>query len=158
MPITRQSQIAGKLPRKAYASITYSDKKQLEFVSDLMANTYTKYSTMEVCVPIKFTKKTKKAQAIDDEMIPINNFFGHWFTDLDTRRYPDGMLILTTNNSVSIANYSNAQMKHLPAQSVKKLAKTMLYCNKAVYLDDDDDRRLHNSATTAERTDFNLNK
>ena len=123
LPITRQSQIAGKLPRKAYASVTYSDKKQLEFVLDLTANIYTNYSTMEVCVPIKFTKKTNKAQAIDDEMIPVNNFFGHWFTDLDIRRYPDDMLILPTNNSASIANYSNAQMKHLPAQSVKNLQK-----------------------------------
>ena len=34
----------------------------------------------------------------------------------------------------------------------------MLYSNKAVYLDDDDDRRLHNSATAAERTDLNLNE
>ena len=49
-------------------------------------------------------------------------------------------------------------MKHLPAQSLKKLAKTMLYSNKAVYLDDGDDRRSHNSATAAERTDLNLNK
>ena len=29
LPITRQSQVAGELPRKAYASVTYSDKKQL---------------------------------------------------------------------------------------------------------------------------------
>ena len=29
LPITRQSQIAGKLPRKAYASVTYSDKKTI---------------------------------------------------------------------------------------------------------------------------------
>ena len=27
LPITRQSQIASELPRKAYASVTYSDKK-----------------------------------------------------------------------------------------------------------------------------------
>ena len=29
LPITRQLQIAGKLPRKAYASVTYSDKKKI---------------------------------------------------------------------------------------------------------------------------------
>ena len=29
LPITRQAQIAGKLPRKSYASITYSDKNSL---------------------------------------------------------------------------------------------------------------------------------
>ena len=148
--------ITSELPRKAYASVTYSDKKQLEFVLDLTASTYTNYSTMEVCIPLKIMKKTNKTQAIDNEMMTVNNFFGHWFTDIDIRRYPDDMLILPTNNSVSIANYSNAQMKHLPEKSVKKLAKTMLYSNKAVYLDDDDDRRSHTSTTAAERTDLNL--
>ena len=50
LPITRQSQIAGELPRKVYASVTCSDKKQLEFVLDLTANTYSNYSSMEyVC-------------------------------------------------------------------------------------------------------------
>ena len=48
LPITRQSQIAGKLPRKAYASVTYSDKKQLEFILDLTASIYGNYSTMEI--------------------------------------------------------------------------------------------------------------
>ena len=66
------------------------------------------------------------------------------------------MVILPTNNSVSIANYSNAQMKHLPAKSVDKLMKTMLYYNKPIYLDDDDDRRSHNSATDNGSTDPNL--
>ena len=41
-------------------------------------------------------------------------FFGHWFTDIDIRRYPDDMRILPTNNSVDIYQYSNAQMKYLP--------------------------------------------
>ena len=119
LPITRQSEIASELPRKAYASVPYSDKKQLEFVLDLTTSTYTNYSTMEVCVPLKITKKANKNQAIDDEMMTVNNFFRHWFTDIDLRRYPDDMLILPTNNSISIANYSNAQMKHLPEKSVK---------------------------------------
>ena len=49
-------------------------------------------------------------------MMTVNNFFGHWFTDIDIRRYPDDMMILSTNNSVSVANYSNMQMKHRPAK------------------------------------------
>ena len=57
LPVTRQAQTAGELPRKAYASVTYSDKKQLEFVLDLTANTYTNYSSMEICLPLTFTKK-----------------------------------------------------------------------------------------------------
>ena len=133
LPITRQSQIAGEVPRKAYVSITYSDKKQLEFVIDLTANTYSNYSTMEICIPIKFTKKSNKAQ-MDANMITVNNFFGHWFTDIDIRRYPEDMMILPTNNSVDICQYSNAQMKYLPEKSVKKLLKTMLFSNKPIYL------------------------
>ena len=141
LPITRQTQIAGELPRKSYASVTYSDKKQLEFVLDLTAGTYTNYSTiclLEICSPLKFTKKTNKASQMDDHIMTVNNFFGHWFTDIDIRRYPDDMMILPTNNNVSIANYSNAQMKHLPAKSVKKLLKTMLYYNKDVVYNQDD--------------------
>ena len=59
LPITKQSQIAGELPRKAYASVTYSDKKQLEFILDLTASTYN-YSTMEICLPLKFTENLIK--------------------------------------------------------------------------------------------------
>ena len=29
LPVTRQNQVAGQLPRKAYASLTYSDKKNI---------------------------------------------------------------------------------------------------------------------------------
>ena len=121
LPITRQSQVAGELPRKAYASVTYSDKKQLEFILDLTANTYSNYSTMEICLPLKFTKKSNKAQKMDAQMVMVNNFFGHWFTDIDIKRYLDYMRNLPTNNSIDIYQYSNAQMKYLPEKSLKKL-------------------------------------
>ena len=144
LPITRQSQIAGELPRNAYASVTYSVKKQLEFLLDLTASTYNNYSTMEICLPLKFTKKTNKVLQMDAQMITVNNFFGHWFTDIDIRRYPDDMTILPTNNSVDIYQYSNAQMKYLPEKSVKKLLKTMLDSNKPFFLAKDVDRRPNN--------------
>ena len=76
LPITRQAQIAGELPRKSYASITYSYKKQFEFVLDLTANTYSNYSTMEICLPLRFTKKSNKALQMDANMKTVNNFFG----------------------------------------------------------------------------------
>ena len=115
---------------------------------------------MEICIPIQLTKKSVKTAQLDANMITVNNFFGHWFTDIDVRRYPDDMMILPTSNSVSIANYSNAQMKHVPAKSVKKILKTMLYSNIAVvYSEDNIDRRPNNStiecSTDADRTDPN---
>ena len=75
-PIMRQAQTVGEIPRKSYASVTYSDKKQFEFALDLTANTYSNYSTMEMCLPLKFTKKSNKALQMDAEMITVNNFFG----------------------------------------------------------------------------------
>ena len=93
---------------------------------------------------------------MDAQMMTVNNFFGHWFTDIDIRRYPDGMRILPSYNSVDIYQYSNAQMKYLPEKSVKKLLKTMLYSNKPVYLTKNVDRRSHNENNDAKRTDPNL--
>ena len=137
LPVTRQNQIAGKIPRKSYASVTYSDKKILEFVIELTANTYSNYSSMEIVLPIQFTKKTSKTTQMDADTITVNNFFAHWFTDIDVRRYPDDTRILPTNNSVDIYQYSNAQLKYLPEKSVKTLLKKLLYSNKPVYLDEE---------------------
>ena len=60
LPVMRQNQIAGTIPRKAFASVTYSEKKNLEFVLELTANTYSNYSSMELVLPIQFTKKTNQ--------------------------------------------------------------------------------------------------
>ena len=89
-------------------------------------------------------------------MITVNNFFGHWFTEIDIRHYPDDMRILPTNNSVNVYQYSNAQMKYLPEKSVKKLSKTMLYSNKPVYLAVNTDRRPNNDTDDDKRSDPNL--
>ena len=156
LPITRQSQVAGELPRKAYASVTYSDKKQLEFTLDLTTSTYSNYSTMEICLSLQFSKKSNKPEKMDAQMMTINNFFGHLFTDIDIRRYPDDMRVLPTNNSVEIYQYSNAQMTYLPEKLVKKLLKTMLYSNKPVYLAKDGDRRPNNDDDDNKRSDLNL--
>ena len=57
---------------------------------------------MEISLSIQFTKKSNKAQQMDANMIAANNVFGHWFTDIDIRRYPDDTRILPTNNNVDI--------------------------------------------------------
>ena len=77
LPITRQAQVAAELPRKAYASETYTDKKKFEFVLEMTANTYSNYSTMLVCIPAQFTKRTSKCTQMDATMVTVNNFFGH---------------------------------------------------------------------------------
>ena len=65
-------------------------------------------------------------------------------------------MILQTNNSVDIYQYSNAQIKYLPEKSVKKLLKTMLYSNKLVYLAVNTDRRPNNDNEDNKKSDPNL--
>ena len=77
LPVTRQAQIAGEVTRKAYASATYTDKKQLEFILDLTANTYSNFGTMKICLSLRFTKKSNENLQMDSQMITVNNFFGH---------------------------------------------------------------------------------
>ena len=93
---------------------------------------------------------------MDVQMITVNKFFGHWFTDIYIRRYPDDLRILPTNNSVDVYQYSNAQMKYLPEKSVEKLLKTALYSNKPLYLTKDVNRRSYNGNSDAKRADPNL--
>ena len=97
-------------------------------------------------------KKSNKTQQMDANMITVNIFFWHWFTDIDIRCYPDDMMILPTNNSVDICQYSNAQMKYLPEKLVKKLLQTMPYSNKPVYLAENVDRRPNNDNDNNKRS------
>ena len=91
LPVTRQSQIAGEVPQKAYASITYTNKKQLVFILDLTGNTYSNFSTTEICLPLRFTKKSNNNLQLDGQMVTtINNF-------LDI-----GLLILTSGDILMI--------------------------------------------------------
>ena len=156
LPVARQNQIAVINPRQAYASETYTDKKNLEFSIILAANTYTNYSTMEIVLPIWFVKNTAKTAALDATLFPVNNFFARWFTEIDIKRYPDDMKILPTDKTMEIYNYANAQLKYLPPNSVKKLLKPLLYSNTDVYLDEDTDRRENNAAQAVDRSDPNL--
>ena len=124
LPVTRQNQVAGQLSRKSYASVTYSDKKILEFTLENTANVYPNYSSVEIVLPIQFNKKVTKKRKLM-MTITVNNFFGHWFTDIDIRRYPHNMRILPTNNSVNVYQYSNAQLKYLPKKSALNFFKNL---------------------------------
>ena len=93
---------------------------------------------------------------MDGDLIIVNNFFGHWITDIDIRRYPDDTRILPTNNNVDVYQFSNSQLKYLPKDSVATLLKSFLYSNKPVYLDANVDRRLNNSDDVNKCSDPNL--
>ena len=126
LPVTRQNLISGIDPRQAYANETCVDKKTLEFTIKLAPNTYTNYATMEIVLPIKSTKKSATTSALDADLVPVNNFFCRWFTDIDIKRYPDDLRILPTDKTIEIHDYAEGQLKYLPDNSLKKIKKSFL--------------------------------
>ena len=78
---------------------------------------------MELVLPIQFTNKTTKTAQMDAYLIAVNNFFGHWITDIDIRHYPDDTRILPTNDNVDVYQFLNSQLKYLPKDSVVTLLK-----------------------------------
>ena len=122
----RQGKIFNIVPKKVYATSTFSDKK-LEFTTELAANTHTNYSSMCIVLPIQIKKPTDKTANVNE--ITLNNFFCHWLKEIDTRRYSDDIRILPTNNTVKIYQYAAHQSKHLPSKSLDDIRET-LYMKK----------------------------
>ena len=156
VPVSRQNQISSSIPRKAFTSVPYSDMKILEFIIELAGNTYSNYSSMELVLPIQFTKKTAKTAQMDANVITVNNFFGQWIKDIDIRRYPDDTRILPTNNNVDVYQNLASQLKYLPKNAISTIEKKLLYSKKPVYLDVDVGRRSNNNNDQTKRTDDNL--
>ena len=110
---------------------------------------------MCLVLPIQFTTKTKKTAQTDDELITVNNFFGHWIKDIDRRQYPDDVRISPTNNTGDLYQYSAQQLKYLPKDALKS-EKTFLYQENPVVLPGSKDGRSATSNTAAYWTDANL--
>ena len=149
--------------KKSHASSTYTDMEQLEFVIELPADTFLNFSTIQLCLPLTFRKRTNKAQALDDDMIPVNNFFTHWIKDVNIKRYGDDIAILPINKTLDIYRYSDAMLKHLPDDVLATFQEDLLYSKKSVIIKGNAnntiaDRRNHIAAAARQsNTDNNLN-
>ena len=111
-PISYQGQIDFVDTKRTYAASTYSDMQQLEFNLEVVNNHYINFSTMVLCFPTAFRKKTNKANAIDVTMIPVNNFFAHWIKDVTVKRYGDDIAVLPISTTLDTYRYSESMLKH----------------------------------------------
>ena len=71
--VLRQGKIFNIVPKKAYITSTYSDKKTLKFTVELAANTHTNYSSVCIVLPIQIKKSTNKTANVN--VITVNFFF-----------------------------------------------------------------------------------
>ena len=92
-------------------------------------------------------------------MITINNFFAHLIKEISITKYGNDKQLIPTSSRYEIYQYSDAMLKHLSKDSLKKIQKTLLYDNTAVYYNKTTiDRRTHKSNTANDITDLNINE
>ena len=106
--------------------------QMLEFVIDITANHYINFSTLVLCLPITFRKRTNKAQPIDATMIPVNNFFAHWIKDVTVKRNGDDIAVLPVSTTFETYRYSESMLKHLPDDVLTTFQHELLYSKKKV--------------------------
>ena len=133
-PISYQGQIDFVDTKRTYAASTYSDMQQLEFNLEVVNNHYINFSTMVLCLPIAFRKKTNKETAIVATMIPVNNFFAHWINDVTVKRYGDDIAVLPINTTLDTYRYSESMLKHMPEKAHATFQKELLYSQKEVII------------------------
>ena len=153
---SRQGQIAFIEEKRAYCDDTYKDLRNLEFVIELSANRYTNFSTMQLVLPMKFRKVSTSTADIAADVVTVNNFFAHWLKEINIVRYPDDITILPSTTMVSIADYANNILKHMPSKQLNTINTSLLYSKKAIHLTGGRDSRDHNDDDLNDRTDDNI--
>ena len=160
--VSYQGQIDFIDTKRTYAASTYTDMLQLEFNLEVVANHYKNFSNMVVCFPIAFIKKSNKAQPINANIIPVNNFFAHWIKDITVKRCGDDIAVLSINTTLETYRYSESMLKHLPDDVLATFQKDLLYSNKKVIIKSNaanmlNDRRNHiAAAANNSETDANI--
>ena len=84
----------------------------------------------------KLKGKSNKAQGTDDDLITVNNIFPHLVKEISITKYDSDKRIDSSIFSHEIYQYSDAMLKHLPKNALKKYEKTMLYRKEPVYYND----------------------
>ena len=98
-------------------------------------------------------KFSNEANDINRDMITVNNFFAILIKEISVTKYGSNKELIPTFSPCENCQYSDAMLKHLPADSLKKLEKTLLCSKKSVYFNSATIyRRIHNGAGTTNAT------
>ena len=109
-------------------------------------NVYTNLNSVHFVFPIKFKKKSDKNADIDAELFTVNNFFEHCIKETSISKYSTNKELTPTTTPQEIYQYSDAMLKHQPAESLKVIENGLLYSKEEVVIPYNLDRRLHGMA------------
>ena len=132
--------------KEKVANAFYKDMEELDFQILLPDNYYVNTSSIHICFPMKIKKKpTNEATDIDDDLITVNNFFGHLVKEISVTKYASDKELISTILHYEVYQYSDSMLKHLPKDALEKIEKTLLCSKKPVYFNITSlDRRVHN--------------
>ena len=84
--------------------------------------------------------------------------FAHWIKEIVIKRLGDDLPVLPTTNTIDIYKYSDAMLKHVPADALEIIQYNLLYSKKKVKLSDGKERHDEFTivANAANRTDNNI--
>ena len=78
-------------------------------------------------------------------MVTVNNFFAHFVKEISITKYRSDKELIPIFTPYELYQYSDSILKHLPAETLKTIEKTLLYSKSPVYYTDVNmDRRNHN--------------
>ena len=114
--------------REKVGHSSYTDMEQLDF--QILLTGYYYINSSNICFPIKIKKRTNQNLDIDGDLIT---------------KYGSNKELIPTFSPYEIYQYSDGMLKHLHADELKAIEKTLLYSKNAVYYNDVNiERRNHN--------------
>ena len=143
--------------REKVAHSSYKEMEELDFQILLTENYYVNPNSIHLCFPMKIKRSSNESSDVDGDMIKVNNFFGHLIKKISITKYGSDKELIPTFSPYEIYQYSDAMLKHLPKDSLKKFEKTILYSKQSVHYNKTTvDRRIHNgSGSTTNATKGN---
>ena len=136
-----QGQLHSTETKRKYADESCKNKKVIEFNVQLIPNHYTNFENVHLCFPIKIKSAVDNDNDKTSGVIPVNNFFTHWITEIYIKRYEDDMPILLLTNTVDIYRYSDEHLKHILKDALKITENDLLYSKKIVEIYGDNNNR-----------------
>ena len=115
-----QSMFEGINTKEKVAHSSFTDMEELDFQILLTENCYVNSGSIHISLPMKIKKSTNGVINIDDDLITVNNFFAHFIKEISVTRYGSDKELTPTFPPHEIYQYSDAMLKHLPKDSLKK--------------------------------------
>ena len=78
--------------------LSYKDKETLDFELLLEKIYYTNLKSLHIRFPIRIRKPTNATANLAVDLIPVTNFFGHWFKEIDITKYGTNKSLIRTTS------------------------------------------------------------